>query len=58
MTSASVPGVTLPVPDAMELKINTAIAWWIDPREREAEFPNNQGFTFHYVDWVRVYERI
>ena len=24
------PGITLPVPDAQELKLNTAVAWWID----------------------------
>ena len=58
MTAQSVPGVTLPVPDALELKINTAIAWWIDPPSRATEFPVGQDFTLHLVDWVRVYDRV
>ena len=58
MTEQSVPGVTLPVPDALELKLNTAIAWWIDPSSRAAEFPAGQDFTLHYIDWVRVYDRV
>lgn len=53
----TVPGVTLPVPDAQELKLNTAIAWWIDGPP-VVEWPQGQdGYTFHYIDWVRMYER-
>lgn len=42
MDAQSVPGVTLPVPDAMIIKINTAIAWVRSrPLEhRKQSFPN------------------
>lgn len=58
MNDKTVPGVTLPLPDPLELKINTAVAWWIDPPSRGVEFPPGQAETFHYVDWVRVYNRV
>ena len=52
---ASDPDAPLPPPDRMMLIINTALAWWVDPPGAPPGI--GDGYTFHYVDWLRAGSR-
>ena len=54
-------GATFPL-DPMVLILETALAWWIEPQDitiAPPQFPtdNSNGYTFHYVDWIRIWSR-
>jgi hypothetical protein len=49
------PDAPLPPPDRMMLIINTALAWWVDPPGAPPGI--GDGYTFHYVDWLRAWSR-
>ena len=53
------PGIALPVPDPLVVILQTALAWWILPQDGSAppQFPDGQDYTFHFIDWLRVYKR-
>ena len=58
--AARFPDITLPAPDAMIVILQTALAWWILPQDlalAPPQFPPGTSYSFHYVDWVRVWRR-
>ena len=40
---------------AMAIHINTALAWWLEPRSRPPGLDAAGGYTFMFVDWIRVW---
>jgi hypothetical protein len=56
-TSDKYPGMSFP--DPMIVILQTALAWWILPQDASAPpaFPPGQDYTFHFIDWVRVWRR-
>ena len=54
--AGNAPAIRLPV-DPQYLVMETALAWWIEPRDQPANL-GPSGEALHFIDWVRVWERV
>jgi len=54
----AVNGIALPAPDAMNIVIETALAWWIAPQSgAPGDVGIGTGYAKQLVDWVRVWHK-